>query len=86
MGVNLVAALGAFWALTLAAKPADRSHHDGYFKAEYGLSGLESVLIVVAAFAIIPDPPIVQGRPLTLAWSPSRGPEAAGVSSIRGAR
>ena len=52
-GVNLVAALGAFWALTLAAKPADRRHHYGHFKAEYFSSGLESVLIVVAALAII---------------------------------
>lgn len=52
-GVNLVAALGAFWALSLAAKPADRTHHYGHFKAEYFSSGLESVLIVVAALAII---------------------------------
>ncbi len=52
-GVNLVAALGAFWALTLAAKPADRTHHYGHFKAEYFSSGLESVLIVVAALAIL---------------------------------
>jgi cation diffusion facilitator family transporter len=52
-GVNLVAALGAFWALSLAAKPADRQHHYGHFKAEYFSSGLESVLIVVAAFAIL---------------------------------
>jgi cation diffusion facilitator family transporter len=52
-GVNLVAAIGAFWALTLAAKPADRRHHYGHFKAEYFSSGLESVLIVVAALAII---------------------------------
>jgi cation diffusion facilitator family transporter len=51
--VNLVAALAAFWALTLAAKPADRSHPYGHFKAEYFSSGLESVLIVVAALAII---------------------------------
>ena len=51
--VNLVAALGAFWALTLAAKPADRNHPYGHFKAEYFSSGLESVLIVVAALAII---------------------------------
>ena len=51
--VNLVAALAAFWALTLAAKPADRTHHYGHFKAEYFSSGLESVLIVVAALAII---------------------------------
>ncbi len=52
-GVNLIAAIGAFWALTLAAKPADRRHHYGHFKAEYLSSGLESVLIVVAALAII---------------------------------
>jgi cation diffusion facilitator family transporter len=51
--VNLVAALGAIWALTLAAKPADRSHNYGHFKAEYFSSGLESVLILVAALAII---------------------------------
>ena len=52
-GVNLVAAIGAFWALTLAAKPADRRHHYGHSKAEYFSSGLESALIVVAALAII---------------------------------
>ena len=52
-GVNLIAAIGAFWALTLAAKPADQRHHYGHFKAEYFSSGLESVLIVVAALAII---------------------------------
>lgn len=52
-GVNLIAALGAIWALTLAAKPADRSHPYGHFKAEYFSSGMESVLILVAALAII---------------------------------
>ncbi|MCP9850995.1 cation diffusion facilitator family transporter [Cyanobium sp. Morenito 9A2] len=52
-GVNLIGALAAFWALTLAAKPADRTHHYGHFKAEYFSSGLESGLIVLAALAII---------------------------------
>jgi cation diffusion facilitator family transporter len=52
-GVNLVAALAAFWALTLAAKPADREHPYGHFKAEYFSSGLESALILVAAAAIV---------------------------------
>jgi len=52
-GVNLVAALVAFWALSLAARPADADHHYGYSKAEYFSSGLESVLIVVAAIAIL---------------------------------
>jgi cation diffusion facilitator family transporter len=48
-----VAALAAFGALSLAAKPADRSHHYGHFKAEYFSSGLESALILVAALAIL---------------------------------
>lgn len=52
-GVNLVAALVAFWALSLAARPADADHHYGYSKAEYFSSGLESALIVVAAAAIL---------------------------------
>jgi cation diffusion facilitator family transporter len=52
-GVNLVAALAAFWALSLAAKPPDRTHHYGHFKAEYFSSGLESGLIVLAAAMII---------------------------------
>lgn len=52
-GVNLVAALVAFWALTLAARPADADHHYGYSKAEYFSSGLESALIVMAASAIV---------------------------------
>ncbi|MEB3322118.1 MAG: cation diffusion facilitator family transporter [Synechococcaceae cyanobacterium] len=52
-GVNLVAALAAFWALSLAAKPPDRSHHYGHFKAEYFSSGLESGLILLAAVLII---------------------------------
>ncbi|MGB5134213.1 MAG: cation diffusion facilitator family transporter [Prochlorococcaceae cyanobacterium] len=52
-GVNLVAALVAFWALSLATKPADRRHPYGHFKAEYFSSGLESALILVAAAAIV---------------------------------
>ena len=51
-GVNLVSSLTAFWALTLAARPADREHHFGYSKAEYFSSGIESALIVVAAVGI----------------------------------
>jgi cation diffusion facilitator family transporter len=51
--INLIAALMAFWALGMASKPADRSHSYGHSKAEYFSSGLESALIVVAAFGII---------------------------------
>jgi cation diffusion facilitator family transporter len=51
-GVNLIAALFAFWALSLAAKPPDEEHPFGHSKAEYFSSGLESALIVVAAIGI----------------------------------
>jgi cation diffusion facilitator family transporter len=50
--VNLVAAAGAIWALTLAARPADEVHAYGHTKAEYFASGLEGALIVVAAGSI----------------------------------
>uniref|UniRef100_B8HUU0 Cation diffusion facilitator family transporter n=1 Tax=Cyanothece sp. (strain PCC 7425 / ATCC 29141) TaxID=395961 RepID=B8HUU0_CYAP4 len=51
-GVNLVAALVGFWALTYAAKPADASYAFGYSKAEYFSSGVEGALILVAALSI----------------------------------
>jgi cation diffusion facilitator family transporter len=51
-GINLVAALAAFWALSFAATPADEDHPFGHNKAEYFSSGLESILIVIAAVGI----------------------------------
>lgn len=51
-GVNLVAAVGAFLALSYAAQPPDEEHPFGHGKAEYFSSGLESALIVVAAIGI----------------------------------
>ncbi|PSB48874.1 cation-efflux pump [Cyanosarcina cf. burmensis CCALA 770] len=51
-GVNLVAALVATWALTLAAKPPDEEHAFGHSKAEYFSSGVEGALILVAAASI----------------------------------
>jgi cation diffusion facilitator family transporter len=51
-GVNLVAALVAVWALTLAARPADVDHLYGHSKAEYIASAVEGILILVAAFSI----------------------------------
>ena len=47
--VNLVAAVTALWALTLAARPPDEEHAFGHNKAEYFSSGMESVLILLAA-------------------------------------
>ena len=47
--VNLVAAIAALWALTLAMRPPDEEHAFGHNKAEYFSSGLESALIIIAA-------------------------------------
>ena len=51
--VNLVAALVALWALTVAARPADQKHAFGYTKAEYFSSGVEGFLIIAAAAGIV---------------------------------
>src|SRR5689334_17192767 len=51
--VNLVAALVGYWALTLAARPADDDHAYGHTKSEYFASGIEGALILVAAIVII---------------------------------
>ena len=50
--VNLAAGLMALWVLTVAARPADDSHHYGHSKAEYFSSGAEGALIVLAAISI----------------------------------
>jgi cation diffusion facilitator family transporter len=52
-GVNLVAAVGAFVALTIAARPADEHHHYGHSKAEYFSAGVEGMMILVAATGIV---------------------------------
>jgi cation diffusion facilitator family transporter len=51
-GVNLVAALTAYLSLRYAAKPVDAEHTYGHEKIEFFSSGLEGVLILVAALAI----------------------------------
>jgi len=50
--INLVAALIAVWALTLASRPPDAEHAYGHAKAEYFASAVEGVLILVAAVGI----------------------------------
>ena len=47
--VNLVAAVAAVSALTVAVRPPDEEHAFGHNKAEYFSSGLESALIIIAA-------------------------------------
>lgn len=51
--VNLVAAILALVALTVAARPADDNHHFGHGKAEYFSAGAEGVMIFVAAVLIV---------------------------------
>ncbi len=50
--VNLVAATMALAMLIVAARPADEEHQYGHSKAEYFASGIEGILILVAAAAI----------------------------------
>jgi len=64
--VNLVAAIGAVWALTYASKPPDEEHMYGHSKAEYFSSGFEGALILVAAAGIISTavPRLLHPQPL----------------------
>src|SRR5690348_6797774 len=50
--VNVVAAVTAYLSLHYAARPVDESHTYGHEKIEFFSSGLEGILIVVAAGAI----------------------------------
>ena len=50
--VNLVGAVVALAMLTVAARPADEDHTFGHSKAEYFSSGVEGVLILIAAVSI----------------------------------
>ncbi|EGD53782.1 cation diffusion facilitator family transporter [Gordonia neofelifaecis] len=51
--VNLVAAVVGFFALRIAARPADDDHNFGHVKSEYFAAVIEGVMIVVAAVIII---------------------------------
>jgi len=51
--VNLVAAIAALVALSVAEKAPDEEHAFGHGKAEYFSSGLEGALVLVAAAAIV---------------------------------
>lgn len=50
--INLVAAIIALIALSIAAKPADNSHPFGHEKIEFFSSGAEGIMILLAAFSI----------------------------------
>lgn len=51
--VNLVAAVVALIALTIAMRPVDRSHQYGHSKAEYFSAAVEGQMIFVAAVVIL---------------------------------
>jgi cation diffusion facilitator family transporter len=59
--INVVAALGAYFALRLSSRPADAGHPYGHSKAEYFSAVTEGVLIVLAAVSIIREAlPVLQ--------------------------
>jgi cation diffusion facilitator family transporter len=64
--VNLVGAVVALAMLTVAARPADEDHTFGHSKAEYFSSGVEGVLILIAAVSIgaTAIPRIIAPQPL----------------------
>ena len=51
--VNLVAAIVAVIALSIASRPADSNHHYGHGKVEYFSAGIEGLMIFVAAMVIM---------------------------------
>ncbi|MDP4023466.1 cation diffusion facilitator family transporter [Methylobacterium sp. NEAU 140] len=51
--INVVAAVGAFAALRVAARPADEDHPYGHHKAEFLSAVIEGALIIVAAVLIL---------------------------------
>ncbi|MET7244320.1 cation diffusion facilitator family transporter [Methylobacterium sp. EM32] len=53
--INVVAAMTAFVALRVAARPADQDHPYGHHKAEYFSAVIEGALIIVAAVVILRD-------------------------------
>lgn len=64
--VNVVAALVAYLALRVSARPPDENHPFGHTKAEYFSAALEGVLVVLAAFSIAKEalPRLVRPVPL----------------------
>jgi cation diffusion facilitator family transporter len=83
--VNLVAAIIALWALTVAERPQDPTHDFGHSKAEYFASGAEGFLILAAAFgiAIAAWERWQNPAPITDAWTGVA--VAAAASAVNGA-
>ncbi len=79
--VNVAAALVAYVALGLAAKPADANHPFGHDKAEFFAAVIEGVLIVVAALVILQHAWDVYRNPTPLR-APLLGMALNGVSTV----
>jgi cation diffusion facilitator family transporter len=93
--VNLVAAVTAFASLLYAAKPVDREHTYGHEKIEFFSSGLEGVLIVLAALGIafyavrrllVPEPLQPLGPGLLIASAAALVNLAVGLHLVRTGR
>ncbi|KPL54852.1 cation diffusion facilitator family transporter [Prosthecomicrobium hirschii] len=68
--INVVAAVAAFIAVSLSAKPADRNHPYGHHKVEYFAAVLEGALILIAALSIAREAwgAYVDPKPLNADW------------------
>src|SRR5690606_12074504 len=64
--VNVAASLMVFYAIRVAARPADESHPFGHFKAEYISAVVEGILILLAAALIAREAIMVFTTPRTL--------------------
>lgn len=51
--LNVIAATGTLWAISIAALPADENHPYGHGKAEYLSAVIEGVLVVLTAVGIL---------------------------------
>lgn len=51
--LNVIAAIGTLWAISVAALPADDNHPYGHGKAEYLSAVIEGVLVVLTALGIL---------------------------------
>jgi cation diffusion facilitator family transporter len=69
--INLVAAVVAIWALTLAIRPPDAEHAFGHTKAEYLASATEGFLILAAAIwiGVAAWGRLLHPRPLDQIWA-----------------
>lgn len=68
--VNLVTAIVALIALTIAARPADEEFAFGYSKAEFFSSGFEGGMILIAAGSIVATaiPRLIHPQPIEQVW------------------